>query len=58
MRSERGLTTLELVTMLSISMALATALVPVIRPVLQRAETARAQYRDGGDRLRNRPGAE
>jgi hypothetical protein len=41
---EGGMTTLELITMLSISMALATVLVPVIQPVLRRAEKSRAQY--------------
>jgi hypothetical protein len=38
------MTTLELMTMLSISMALATVLVPVMQPVLRRAEMSRAQY--------------
>jgi hypothetical protein len=44
MRGEGGMTTLELVTMLSISMTLATVLVPVLQPVLRRAETSRVQY--------------
>ena len=44
MRSELGMTTLELVTMLAISMTVVTALVPVMRPVLRRAEISRAQY--------------
>jgi hypothetical protein len=44
MHSERGMTTLELVTMLTISMTLVSALVPVMQPVLRRAETSRAQY--------------
>lgn len=38
------MTTLELVTMLAISMTVVTALVPVMRPVLRRAEISRAHY--------------